>query len=129
MERRWWRRSAVTWRASIGAATLAAALASAAAGAQSDSTPPNGATTRPARQSLGDAWWTGPMLAASGGTLPHGHFLFEPYFYDVTAPRTNGLGSLSYIIYGLIDRLSVGMIPAFGFNAMRGAPSSSGIGV
>ena len=35
------------------------------------------------RQSLDDAWWTGPMLAPSAATLPQGHFLIEPYFYDV----------------------------------------------
>ena len=34
-------------------------------------------------QSLDDAWWTGPMLAASPNTLPHGHILIEPYFFDV----------------------------------------------
>ena len=27
---------------------------------------------------------TGPMLAASGATLPRGHLLLEPYLYDVT---------------------------------------------
>ena len=35
------------------------------------------------RQSLDDAWWTGPMLAPSAATLPRGHFLIEPYLYDV----------------------------------------------
>ena len=30
------------------------------------------------RQSLDDAWWTGPMLAPSAATLPQGHFLIEP---------------------------------------------------
>ena len=27
------------------------------------------------RQSRDDAWWTGPLLAASAATLPQGHFL------------------------------------------------------
>ena len=27
------------------------------------------------RQSLDDAWWTGPMLAPSAATLPQVHFL------------------------------------------------------
>jgi len=100
--------------------------AGAAAGTGARETSPQ---SEGARQSLGDAWWTGPMLAASGGTLPHGHFLFEPYLYDVTARRSNGLGSLSYVLYGLADRLTVGSIPTFGFNDVRGGPSSSGIGV
>ena len=58
------------------------------------------------RQSLDDAWWTGPMLAPSANTLPQGHFLIEPYLYDVTtqgfynssgtrvrAPHENSFGS------------------------------------
>src|SRR3974390_2952859 len=35
-----------------------------------------------AQQARADAWWTGPMLAASGATLPQGHVLIEPYLYD-----------------------------------------------
>jgi hypothetical protein len=69
------------------------------------------------------------MLAPSAGTLPPGHFLFEPYLYVVTAPRTNSFGSRSYIIYGLANRLSVGVIPVFGFNQVSDGPSSSGVGL
>ena len=59
------------------------------------------------RQSRDDAWWTGPLLAASAATLPQGHFLVEPYLYDSMAygrydrngtrlgtPREHDLGSL-----------------------------------
>ena len=46
------------------------------------------------RQSLDDAWWSGPMLAPSAATLPRGHFLIEPYLYDVIADHSNGFGSL-----------------------------------
>ncbi len=81
------------------------------------------------RQPLGDAWWTGPMLAASAGTLPQGHVLIEPYLYDVTAPHTNGFASRTYLVYGLLDRLSVGLIPIFGFNQVSNGPSSSGVGI
>ena len=46
------------------------------------------------RQAMADAWWTGPLLAASASTLPQGHFLVEPYIYDVitwnTASRATG---------------------------------------
>jgi hypothetical protein len=80
------------------------------------------------RQSLDDAWWTGPMLANSAATLPRGHFLIEPYLYDVTAAHSNGFGSLTYIQYGLADRFTVGLIPTFGFNKLSGGPSSSGVG-
>jgi len=82
-----------------------------------------------ARQSLDDAWWTGPMLAPSAATLPRGHFLIEPYFYDVTAAHSHGFGSLTYINYGLADRVTVGMIPTAGFNKVSNGPSSSGVGL
>jgi hypothetical protein len=54
----------------------------------------------PARQSLYDAWWTGPMLANSAATLPRGHYLIEPYVYDVSSPHSDGFGSLTYMLYG-----------------------------
>ena len=81
------------------------------------------------RQSLDDAWWTGPMLAPSAATLPRGHMLIEPYLYDVTAAHLNGFGSLTYINYGLANRFTVGMIPTAGFNAVSNGASSSGIGM
>jgi hypothetical protein len=81
-----------------------------------------------ARQSLDDAWWTGPLLAPTAGTLPVGHILFEPYFYDSIPTASvdaaghshphaseNNFGSQSYFLYGLADRFTVGFIPRFGF--------------
>jgi len=87
--------------------------------------------TRPApeRQSLDDAWWTGPMLAPSASTLPRGHILIESYLYDVTAAHVNGFGSLTYMNYGLVDRVTVGLIPTAGFNAVNNGASSSGVGM
>jgi len=92
------------------------------------------------RQSLDDAWWTGPMLAPSAATLPRGHFLIEPYLYDVIqqgqydrhgvkrkAAESNGFGSLTYVNYGLTDKLTIGVIPTFGYNRVNGAPSSSSV--
>lgn len=80
------------------------------------------------------------MLAPSAGTLPRGHVLVEPYVYDViqygqhdskgvmrTASHSNTFGSLSYIIYGLADRISVGVIPTFGYTSLSGGLSSSGV--
>jgi hypothetical protein len=100
--------------------------------------PPSSVT----RQSLDDAWWTGPLAAPSAATLPHGHFLIEPYLYDVvvqgyfdrngerrSAPHAHGFGSLTYILYGLTDRFTVGLIPTAGYNTAQGAPSSSGPGM
>src|SRR6266481_7805145 len=95
-----------------------------------------------ADQSRDDAWWTGPMLAPSAATLPQGHMLVEPYLYDVmtdgrfdlhgtrhASAREHDIGSLSYILYGLTDRVSVGLIPRFLFNEPAGAPNSSSLGV
>lgn len=48
--------------------------------------PPLTSTTH---ESLKDAWRTGPILAASGATLPRGHSLIEPYFYDVREMNSN----------------------------------------
>jgi hypothetical protein len=61
--------------------------------------------------------------------LPRGHFLIEPYLYDVIAAHSNGFGSLTYVNYGLADRLTVGLIPTAGFNKVSNGPSSSGVGV
>jgi hypothetical protein len=94
------------------------------------------------RQSVNDAWWTGPLLAPGAGTLPRGHLLVEPYVYDVMtygsydrngtlqpAVHENGFGNLTYIIYGLANRFSVGLIPIFGYNKVSSGPSSSNIGM
>jgi hypothetical protein len=81
------------------------------------------------RQQLGEAWWTGPMLANNASTLPRGHFLLEPYLYDEISPHTNGFGSLTYIEYGLANRLTIGLIPTFGYNKVSDALSSSGVGL
>jgi hypothetical protein len=80
-----------------------------------------------ARQSLDDAWWTGPMLAPNATTLPRGHLLIEPYLYDVIGAHSNGLGSLTYINYGLADKVTVGMIPTAGFNVVSNGPNSSSV--
>ena len=103
------------------------------AAAASDSGPP--------RQAMSDAWWTGPLLAPNGSSFPAGHWLVEPYFFDVITnghfdahgnrepgPREHDLGSLTYIIYSLTDRLSVGVLPRFGYNEPAGQPNSSSVG-
>jgi hypothetical protein len=79
------------------------------------------------REALSDAWWTGPMLAPSAGTLPRGHTLVEPYVFDVMSQHSNTYGNLTYIIYGLADRLSVGLVPTFGFTTVQDGPASSGV--
>lgn len=85
------------------------------------------------RQSMDDAWWTGPLLAASASSLPRGHFLVEPYLYDVISysdrPHQNSFGSQSYVLYGVTDRITAGLIPRFGFHENSQGPSSTGVGV
>ena len=78
-----------------------------------------------ARESVEDAWWTGPLLAAGAGTLPAGHVLVEPYLYDVVSAHSEGWRSRTYLLYGVTDRFTVGMIPVFGYNDVENGPSSS----
>lgn len=80
-------------------------------------------------QSLDDAWWTGPMLAASPNTLPHGHILIEPYFFDVKTAHADGFGTLTYALVGVTDRLTVGSIITTGLNKPDNGTSSSGMGL
>jgi len=94
------------------------------------------------RESLDDAWWTGPLLAASPATLPEGHVLVEPYIFDDITdgdfnnagarhaiPRQNDFGSLTYLLYGLTDDVTIGAIPHFNFNDPGHGQKASGIGV
>ncbi len=76
-----------------------------------------------------DAWWTGPMLANSAGTLPPGHFLVEPYLYDISSAHADSYGSRTYVLYGLANRLTVGMIPVLGYNTVGRGPHSSHVGL
>lgn len=120
--------SSFSRRAALAAVGMIAGL-SAAGAAQ---------TAAGARQSMSDAWWTGPMLANSASSLPRGHILVEPYFYDVStvgtfdangdrhsAPHAQGYGSLTYIIFGVTDRLSAGLVPTFGYTTVENGLNSS----
>ena len=94
------------------------------------------------RQSLDDAWWTGPIVAAGAATLPQGHALIEPYVYDVVTrgrydsngnyrdtDTVHSYGSLTYMLYGVTDSFTAGVIPTFGFNDVESGQDSSAIGV
>lgn len=80
-------------------------------------------------QTRDNAWWTGPMLANSAETLPQGHVLAEPYLYDIQTKGSDSFGSRTYLNYGLVDRLTIGVIPVFGYNRVSGGPNSSGVQV
>lgn len=85
------------------------------------------ASPAPVRQSLDEAWWTGPMMANNAATLPQGHYLIEPYLYDVRSSQGESFGSLTYMEYGATDRLTVGVIPTFGYNQPNHGSASSGV--
>ncbi|HEV2285377.1 MAG TPA: hypothetical protein VGR80_04995 [Steroidobacteraceae bacterium] len=121
-----------TTRASICAALLALAGA-----ARADDAAP----AMP-REALADAWWTGPLLAPNASSFPAGHALIEPYAFDVInkgqydrsghhEPAMGGheVGSLTYLIYALTDRVSVGVLPRFAYDSPAGAPGSSAPGI
>ena len=93
-------------------------------------------------QSREDAWWTGPMLAASAASLPQGHALIEPYIFDVVStgridsggshhpvPGDQLIGSLTYMLYGVTDRLTLGMIPRFFYDMPAGAANANSSGI
>jgi hypothetical protein len=126
---------------------LAAALALPAASALAEPAPesPGAADTpvesSPGRQSRDDAWWTGPLLAASPASW-QGHYLVEPYVFDAiprghydnngvrgSVPHANNFGSQSYLVYGVSDKVGVGLIPRFGFNDPAVGLNSSKVGV
>ena len=81
------------------------------------------------RQSLDDAWWTGPIIANSPAALPPGHLYVEPYVYDVQSSGVHAYGSQSFILYGVTRRFTMGFIPAFGYTRLRDGNSSSHVGV
>jgi hypothetical protein len=88
-----------------GAAAVACLMGSAAT-AQS-------AAAEQLRAAMKSARWTGPMLASTAETLPHGHFYTEPYFYDVIVGGDHHPGSSGFYQYGLFDNLTVGFQPSF----------------
>jgi hypothetical protein len=109
---------------SIGAAAVAAATSA------------SGVTPQ---ESLDQAWWTGPLLAPSAATLPRGHWLVEPYVYGLmsygrfdsngtlrSAGAAHDVGSQTYIEYGLVDRLTLGVIPRLGLHESSAGQDSAG---
>lgn len=107
----------------LGMLAAAPVLAETPDGASASPEPP------PVEQAMEDAWWTGPMLAAGAGTPPKERWLVEPYLFDVKSKGADTFGSLSYVLYGLTDRVTVGVIPTFYHARVDGAPDSSGVGL
>jgi len=93
-----------------------------------DTEAPQNPPVAPVRQSPDDAWWTGPMLSNSAATLPKGHALIESYAFDQIQEGTSSYGSLTYLLYGLTDTLTVGAKPMFGAAAGKGGSLRGGMG-
>ena len=100
------------------------------------------ATTDTMRLAYADTWWTGPLLAASPSALPRGHMLIEPYIYDVIVQgsydeqgqrhggaHTDNVRNLSYVLYGLTNQMTVGLLPRFGYDAGGDGVHSTGLQV
>lgn len=91
-------------------------------------------------QSDHEAWWTGSLLSTNADALPQGHFVVEPFLYDskpyahfdnnghaTSIHGQDDFGLLTYINYGLTNRLTIGAIARFGYNRVDGGNSSSAI--
>ena len=90
--------------------------------------PPGAAGTVP-RQRLEDAWWTGPLISNSPAVLPKGHGYVESYLYDVKSPNVDAFGSQTYMLYGLSDRFTFGLVPSFGYTHIDGGRGSTHVSV
>ena len=115
-------------------AVLVAGLTSVSARAADATDPPSTA------QPLDDPWWTGSLLASGAATLPRGHALVEPYVYDFhsigrfddkgnreTVAADDTFGSQTYLLYGVTDHFTAGVIPHFGYRHLSTGSTSSSI--
>jgi hypothetical protein len=99
-----------------------------------------GAVAAPPPALTEEAWWTGSLLSASAATMPPGRWLIEPFVVDAIttgeydaagtrerAPREQEVGAAAYLMYGLIDGLSVGLLPHLALYREDSAAGSSGL--
>ena len=127
------RRLARRGYASVSLALLA--IGSGSAGADTE-------TAAASRESLEDAWWTGPLLASNARVSRPGHGVIEPYFSDLiadgrydaagnrrAAARSHSVESQIYLGYGLCDGAAVGLLTRFAYVEPAGAPNSSSPGL
>lgn len=68
------------------------------------------------------------MLANSAATLPRGRALVETYVFDQISGNSSLLGSLTYLLYGVNDRLTMGLKPMVGALSVGGKSRGAGIG-
>lgn len=70
------------------------------------------APTSGLRQSEEDVWWTGPVSITTAETLPAGRFFTQPYLFTTFSQGGGRVGSIIYLSYGLLDDLTVGLMPS-----------------
>lgn len=71
------------------------------------------------RAAMQGARWTGPLLASTAETLPHGHFYTEPYFFDSISGGIDYPGTSGFYQYGLTDNYTVGFQPFFSLGTQK----------
>ena len=123
----------------IGVAMIAMHTASGAAAEASESTNPNVAMAPEdgQREAMSDAWWTGPLFAATPSTLPEGSFDIEPFFYNtvtyaqydaewskMSTAHSEDFLSLWDFMYGLTNTLMIELWPRVGNNDPGGGSRS-----
>lgn len=94
---------------------------------------------KPDRQAMDDALFIGPLVAPNGQALPKGHWNIEPYlsggieygeYGDNWGHHSNhnsyAIRQTTLLQYGLTDRISIGLLPQFGYNLASRGPSSRG---
>jgi hypothetical protein len=68
---------------------------------------------------MDSARWTGPLLASTAETLPHGHVYTEPYFFDSISGGHHSPASSGFYQYGVTDDWTVGVQPFFSLGTQR----------
>ena len=65
------------------------------------------------------ARWTGPLLASTAETLPHGHVYTEPYFFDGISGGEHSPGTSGFYQYGITDNWTAGVQPFFSLGTRK----------
>ncbi|RJS94044.1 transporter [Salinisphaera sp. Q1T1-3] len=92
------------------------------------------------RQPMSDALFTGPLVAPNATALPAGHWNIEPYVVDSiqygqfdndwdshNTSNSHAYRSVTLLEYGFTDRLTIALLPSFGYNVADEGPDSQGV--
>ena len=58
--------------------------------------------------------------------MPRGHALIESYLFAPTSKNGSQPQSLTYLLYGVSDQFTLGIIPDAGFNVVKNGPDGAG---